>query len=89
MVLTCERKMQKKIETYLLQRVQNDWFEVREKARLWIMWISYYPPISKTTEKIDRTKLPLKVWFLTKDGFSKRNIWEFQQLQTIHFIQPW
>lgn len=81
--------MQKEIKKYLLQRVQNDWFDVRDQARLWGMWISYYQPISEDVEKINRTQFPLQAWFLSQDGLFERNIWELQRLQTVHFIQPW
>lgn len=42
--------MQEKIKIYLLQRVKNDWLEVRDEARLWGMWISYNKPISRDTK---------------------------------------
>jgi hypothetical protein len=81
--------MQEEIKTYFHQRVEDDWESVYKQARLWAMWIRYYPPISVGADDIDSSQIPLQVWFLTKSGLSEHSIWEFQRLQTVHFIKPW
>ena len=82
--------MQEKIKNYFLERVQQEWKDVPFDYQPWAMWIRHYAAISAdSTDGIDSSAIPLQAWFLTKDGLFARNIWEYQRLQTVHFIQPW
>lgn len=81
--------MTEKVKEQFISRVRRDWESLLLSSQPWGMWIRYYAPISTDAKKIDSSRLPLQVWFLTRDGLFERNIWEYRRLQVVHFIQPW
>lgn len=82
------------VKQSILATIEEEW---RSLPRLpgaeapWAMWVRWYAPIPDDgrEEFSFSSMVPLQAWFLSKEGYSERSVWEYQRFLVVQWLRPW